>query len=308
MTGFEPWRPAVERALYGPGGFYRRELPSHHFTTSARAPAFADAVARLADEVDERLGRPEDFTIVDVGAGGGDLLAGLAGLLDERVRLVAVELRPRPRGLPERIAWRHDLPERVEGLLIACELLDNVPCDIAVVDDEGRLRYEEVDRRGRTRPGADVGDEDAKWLAEWWPIRHPGERAEIGAPRDAVWRDLAGRVARGTVLAVDYGHLREARPAGGTMTAFRDGREVPAVPDGSCDLTANVAVDAVGADHLELQGEALRALGASAERPPLALAYRAPTEYAMALARASATARLLDPAGLGAHWWMRTDR
>lgn len=308
MTGFEPWRSAVERALYGPGGFYRRELPSHHFTTSARTPAFADAIARLVDDVDERLGRPETFTVVDVGAGGGDLLAGLAAQLDERVRLVAVELRPRPRGLPERIMWRDDLPDTVEGLIIACELLDNVPCDVAVVDPTGRLRYEEVDRRGATRLGADVDDQDAKWLAEWWPIRLPGERAEIGAPRDAVWRDLAGRLARGTVLAVDYGHQRGERPAEGTMTAFRDGREVPAVPDGTCDLTAHVAVDAVGAERLESQRDALAALGASAERPPLALAYRAPTEYAMALARASATARLMDPAGLGAHWWMSTSR
>ena len=298
----------MERALYGPGGFYRHELPNHHFTTSAQAPAFADAIARLADDVDERLGRPEAFTVLDVGAGGGDLLAGLAGLLDERVRLVAVELRPRPRGLPERIEWRRDLPDRVEGLLIACELLDNVPCDAAVVDEAGRVRYEEVDRSGATRLGAEVSDEDAKWLAEWWPVRHPGERAEIGRPRDAAWRDLTGRLVRGTALAVDYGHERGHRPEGGTMTAFKDGRRVAPVPDGTCDLTAHVAVDAVGADRLETQRDALRALGLDSTRPPMALAYRAPTAYALALAKASAATRLTDGSGLGAHWWMITER
>ncbi|MCD0442204.1 SAM-dependent methyltransferase [Glycomyces sp. A-F 0318] len=308
MTGFEPWRTAMERALYGPGGFYRREVPSHHFATSAQTPAFAESIARLAEEVDGRLGRPESFAVVDVGAGGGDLLAHLAGLLDERVRLVAVELRPRPRGLPERVEWREDPPESVEGLLIACELLDNVPCEAAVVDGSGRVRYEEVDREGRTRPGGAVADEDAKWLAEWWPIRRPGERAEIGRPRDAAWRDLAGRLARGTVLAVDYGHRRGDRPGGGTISAFKDGRRTDPVPDGSCDITAHVAVDAVGADHVATQRASLLALGASAAHPPMALAYEDPTAYAVALARSGAVARLMDPEGLGAHWWMRTDR
>jgi len=307
MTGFEQWSTAMERALYGPGGFYRRELPNHHFTTSAQTPAFADAIARLADDVDERLGRPEAFTVVDVGAGGGDLLAHLAGLLDERVRLVAVELRSRPRGLPERIEWRETIPENVEGLVIACELLDNVPCDVVVVDAAGQLRYEEVDRKGATRLGEAVGEADAKWLAEWWPIRGPGERAEIGRPREAVWGDLTGRLARGTALAVDYGHQSGNRPQSGTLTAFKDGRETAAVPDGSCDLTAHVAVDAIECDRLETQREALRDLGLSTVRPSLATAYQQPTAYALALAKASAAARLTDPKGLGAHWWMRSD-
>lgn len=298
----------MERALYGPGGFYRREVPVHHFSTSAQTPAFAGAIARLADEVDERLGRPESFAVVDVGAGNGDLLFHLSELLDDRARLVAVELRPRPTHLPERIEWRQDLPDTAEGLLIACELLDNVPCDVALVEGEGGLRYEEVDRTGATRPGDRVDDADEKWLAEWWPLRDPGGRAEIGRPRDARWRDLTDRLTRGTALAIDYGHWRGDRPEGGTMTGFRDGRSTDPVPDGSCDLTAHVAVDAVGADRVEPQHESLKALGLTATRPAMSLAYRDPTAYAVALANATATARLMDPTGLGAQWWMRTDR
>jgi SAM-dependent MidA family methyltransferase len=308
MSGFERWSAAMERALYGPGGFYRRELPVHHFSTSAQTPAFAGAIAALAGGVDERLGRPESFAVVDVGAGNGDLLFHLSELLDERARLVAVELRPRPPHLPERIEWRQDLPERIEGLLIACELLDNVPCDIALVDGDGRVRYEEVNREGETRPGGRLEGADEQWLAEWWPLRRAGERAEIGRPRDARWRELTCRLVRGTALAIDYGHQRGGRPEGGTMNGFRDGRGTQPVPDGTCDITAHVAVDAVGADCVETQREALEALGLTATRPPLSLAYRDPTAYAVALANASATARLMDPAGLGAQWWMRTDR
>jgi SAM-dependent MidA family methyltransferase len=308
MSAFERWGTAMARALYGPGGFYRRELPAHHFATSAQTRAFAEAVAAVADEADARLGRPADFTVVDVGAGGGDLLEHLAGFLPGRVNLTAVELRPRPAGLPERIAWRNEAPERVTGLVVACELLDNIPCDVAVVDAEGLRRYELVDSGGATRPGGRLDADDERWLDRWWPIESPGERAEIGRPRDDAWRGLTGRLVRGTALAVDYGHTGTARPEGGTLTGFKDGRDTAPVPDGTCDLTAHVAVDALGADRVERQGDALRALGMRAERPPMGLAYRAPVEYAMALARAGESARLTDPAGLGAHWWVRTDR
>lgn len=294
----------MERALYGPSGFYRREIPRHHFATSAQVPVFAEAVAHLVDSVDADLGRPESFDVVDVGAGNGELLGHLASLLDDRARLTAVELRPEPGDLPDRIEWRSEIPSEVTGLLIACELLDNVPCDVALVDADGEVRYEEVDQTGATRPGAPIDDLDAKWLAEWWPIHEPGQRAEIGRPRDAVWDDLNGRLGRGTALAVDYGHTRSARPDGGTITAFRDGRGVDPVPDGTCDITAHVAVDSLGCDLLRTQREALGESGLPLRRPALAEAYRDPTRYALDLARASASARLTDPDGLGAHWWM----
>jgi SAM-dependent MidA family methyltransferase len=308
MTGFERWRAAMTRALYGPGGFYRRELPGRHFATSAQTPVFAEAIARLADQVDERLGRPEAFTVVDVGAGGGELLDRLAGLLDERVRLVAVELRPKPAHLPERIEWRAEVPPEFVGLLIACELLDNVPCDVAVVDADGRARYEEVDRAGATRLGDRVDAEDAAWLAEWWPILAPGERAEIGRPRDAMWRDLTAHLRRGTALAIDYGHLKHARPESGTITGFKDGRETPPIPDATTDITAHVAVDAIACDRLEPQRDALLSLGLDAALPPLHMAFQDPIGYAEELAKAGASARLMESTGLGAHWWLRTDR
>ncbi|MFG3342343.1 SAM-dependent methyltransferase [Glycomyces sp. NPDC048151] len=308
MTGFERWGAMMARTLYGPGGFYTRELPGRHFATSAQTPVFAEAVARLVDEVDERLGRPAAFTVLDVGAGGGELLERLAGLLDERIALRAVELRPRPEHLPARVAWGAEVPETVEGLLIACELLDNVPCDVAVVDADGRIRYEEVNGQGETRLGGPVSAEDAAWLAEWWPIGEPGEKAEIGLPREAKWRDLTARLVRGTALAIDYGHMKERRPPAGTMNGFRDGREIPPVPDGTRDITAHVAVDAVECDHRERQRDALLRLGLDATLPPVHLAFQNPVGYAHALAAASAAARLTDPEGLGAHWWLRTDR
>ncbi|GIJ37632.1 hypothetical protein Vwe01_09570 [Micromonospora andamanensis] len=141
----------------------------------------------------------------------------------------------------------------------------------------------------------------------------PMGRAEIGRSRDEAWADAVGHVDRGLALAVDYGHLRAARPVDGTLTGYRGGRQVPPVPDGACDVTAHVAMDSVAsagervarcAYVLTSQREALRALGADGGRPPLSLAASDPAGYLRALATASAAAELTDPAGLGGHLWL----
>jgi SAM-dependent MidA family methyltransferase len=306
------WRAAMSDALYGPDGFFVRPDPgpAGHFRTSVHAsPQFAGALLRLVAGVDEALGRPDPLDLVDVGAGRGELLRTLCGLappeLAARLRPVAVELAPRPPDLPAAIGWRADLPAAVTGVLLATEWLDNVPLDVA----EGG-RYVEVDpATGRESPGGPLSAADADWLARWWPGRADGERAEIGRARDEAWAAAVARVPRGLALAVDYGHLRTSRPAGGTLVGYRAGRQVAPVPDGSCDLTAHVAMDAVaeaGGDPYTMitQREALRALGVDGARPPLGLAATDPAGYVRALAAASAAAELTDPGGLGGHWWL----
>ncbi|RIV31707.1 hypothetical protein D2L64_25395 [Micromonospora radicis] len=141
----------------------------------------------------------------------------------------------------------------------------------------------------------------------------PLARAEIGRTRDEAWAEAVGHVDRGLALAVDYGHLRADRPVDGTLTGYRGGRQVPPVPDGSCDVTAHVAMDSVAsagervarcAYLLGSQRAGLRALGAEGGRPPLSRAASDPAGYLRALAAASASAELTDPAGLGGHWWL----
>ncbi|WP_432054473.1 SAM-dependent methyltransferase [Streptomyces sp. bgisy022] len=137
-----------------------------------------------------------------------------------------------------------------------------------------------------------------------------GLRAEIGLPRDRAWASAVRTVARGLAVAVDYGHTLGTRPPFGTLTGFREGRETAPVPDGSCDLTAHVALDACAAavpgpgGRLLTQREALRVLGLSAGRPPLALASTDPAGYVRALAGAGQAAELLAPDGLGAFGWL----
>jgi hypothetical protein len=52
------------------------------------------------------------------------------------------------------------------------------------------------------------------------------------------------------------------------------------------------------------QREALKALGVGGGRPPLDLAHSDPAGYVRALAAAGAEAELIEPSGLGGHWWL----
>ncbi len=116
---------------------------------------------------------------------------------------------------------------------------------------------------------------------------------------------MAG-VGRGLAVAVDYAHLVGSRPPFGTLTGFREGRETAPVPDGSCDLTAHVALDACALPGARLltQREALRGLGVTAGRPPLSLATTDPAAYVRALAGAGEAAELTAHGGLGDFGWL----
>ncbi|MFC9310463.1 SAM-dependent methyltransferase [Streptomyces sp. NPDC057011] len=300
------WSGAMEAALYGPGGFYVRPDgpgPAGHFRTSVHASGlYAQAVARLLLWVDAELAHPEGLDLVDVGAGRGELLAGVLGALPAevaaRVRPYAVERAARPEGIDPRIRWVAAPPERTTGLLFANEWLDNVPLDVA---EDGR--YVLVSPDGTESAGGPVDGPDRAWLERWWP---GGGRAEIGRARDEAWAAAVASVERGLAVAVDYAHTREARPPYGTLTGFRGGREVAPVPDGSCDVTAHVALDSCAGPGAVLltQREALAALGVSGARPPLTLASTDPAAYVRALAAAGEAAELTARGGLGDFGWL----
>ncbi|MDO0912778.1 SAM-dependent methyltransferase [Streptomyces sp. DT2A-34] len=319
------WRTAAEAALYGPEGFYRRpEGPAGHFRTSVHAsPLFAGAVARLLCRVDEALGRPASLGFVDMGAGRGELvtrvLAALPAEVAARTRAYAVEVADRPETLDHRIEWLSRPPQRISGLLFANEWLDNVPVEVAEVDATGVPRLVLVRRDGAERLGGPVTGAEAEWLARWWPLggaegarategepAGQGLRAEIGLPRDEAWAAAVATLNQGLAVAVDYAHTAPARPPFGTLTGFREGRETAPVPDGSCDITAHVALDACALPGARLlsQREALRALGITGARPALGLASTHPAAYVRALASAGEAAELTATGGLGDFGWL----
>ena len=303
------WQAAWQGALYGPDGFYRAAAgPAGHFTTATHGPLgelLAGAVARMA--------RENGLThVVDVGAGRGELLTHVHDV-DSTLRLTGVDVVARPRDLAPSIEWQvspggpalpSGLRDLDQVLVFAHEWLDVVPCPVAQIDGDGTLRLVQVDvQTGQESLGREVGGDDLDWAETHWETTAIGDRVEVGLPRDRAWAELVGRVRRGVLVAVDYGHRGGDRPLGGTLAAYRRGQLVPPVPDGTCDLTAHVAMDTLDHDELLDQRTALRGLGVDGRHPPLELASSDPQAYLRGLATSSAAAALTALGGFGDFLW-----
>jgi len=305
----QAWVDAWQDALYGPRGFYRSPAgPRAHFSTATHGPTgrlLAEALLRLADE--------HHLThVVDVGAGRGELLHHLYAARPA-LRLTGLDVVARPAGLPDPVEWLVSpggpaLPDGLHSLdralVVAHEWLDVVPCPVAEVDEEGRLRHRLVEPdTGAEAWGPPVSGAELAWAGRHWFSTTPGDRVELGTTRDVAWKDLLARIGTGLAIAVDYGHTGGDRPAHGTLAGYRQGVLVAPVPDGTCDLTAHVAMDTLDHDDLLDQRTMLRGLGMDGRLPPHELAQRDPKGYLRALESASATGALTDPGGFGGFLW-----
>jgi len=297
--------------------FWARTTPGDHFATSA-GDVLADAMAEVVRAVDDRLGAPADFTVIDIGAADGAFLASVrerCAELANRARWVAVDVRegfvPGVEGVAAEMP--DDVPGTpIRGVVMAHEWLDEIPVDIVERDADGLDRLVLVGTAGAERLGPSLDDEVAcarvgvdaaatrEWMRRWWPLRDPGDRAEVGLARDAAWSWMTGLVRQGLALAVDYGHCRPERLdalRGGTLTGYRGGRVVAPMPDGTVGITAHVAVDACQAAVPRTTLTWQRDEVASASLPDRA----SPAD----VERYFAAQRLRQTAGLGGFAWLR---
>lgn len=332
----------MEAALYGPGGYYT-EHPAlggpggDYFTSPELHPVFGALLGRQVAEVWEALDRPESFDLVEAGPGSGALCRDLLGWaryeapdFAAAIRYVLVEssepLRRQQRKLLEaaglldgRVEWeaRSALgPDRsVVGCILANELMDAFPVHLVTVRD-GRLleRYVALDAEGRLVFLDDAPSTPA--LPAYFDALglRPGEGclAEVNL-RAPVWMaDVAGSLARGALLILDYGYPAERLYAPerryGTLLCYRRhglGSD-PLAHVGEQDITSHVdftslmrAGEAAGLTTLGLTNQAafLNNLGLRRYLRLLA-AHRLPAVEHDANQRAMLA--LIDPDGLGA--------
>jgi SAM-dependent MidA family methyltransferase len=319
--GAIPFSAYVELALYGPHGFYTDAAApgaagrrGDFLTSPEVGPLFGVVVARFLDAEWDRLGRPEVFTVVDAGAGPGTLarsvLAAKPGCA-AALRYVAVEVSDaqRERHPPDVVSVAAMPVEPVTGVVLANELLDNLPFRLAVHDGAWR---EEYVMAGRDGSFAEVLSAPFDPLPAVLPPRPAhGARAPL-QDAAAAWLTEARRlVVRGSVVVVDYARPSTAELAAlpwrswlRTYRAHDRGRH-PLADPGDQDITVDVALDQLPepdavrsqAQFLQRSGiaelvtEGRRAWDAAAAAPDLgALAMRS---------RAREAEALLDPAGLG---------
>jgi SAM-dependent MidA family methyltransferase len=282
----------MQAALYEPGlGYYvagqRRFGPDGDFVTAPElSPLFGRCLAvQLARWLD--AGAPP--VIWEFGAGSGALAAEVIAALTEggrapaRYRIVEVspDLRERQRSLLrerlpaqafDRIEWLDELPERLEGVVLANEVLDAMPVRLFECL-ENRIHDCEVVARGDRFEWqlrlADPPFEQAvraRLAASGWPVGvfGSGYRSELGEQALAWVRSIGERLVRGAMLIIDYGFpsrefFHPQRRAGTLNCHYRHhAHDDPFWWPGLCDITAHVDFSAVSeaalASGLELLG------------------------------------------------------
>ncbi|MGI9645186.1 MAG: SAM-dependent methyltransferase [Ilumatobacteraceae bacterium] len=324
--GAIPFERFMELALYGEHGFYTSVGGGHagrrgDFLTSPEVgPLFGAVLARFLDAEWERIGRPDPFTVVDAGAGPGTLARSILAAgptCREALRYVAVEVSDVQRAAhPPEVVSVSALPDvPFDGVVIANELLDNLPFRLAVFDDGWREAYVDVD-----------GDRFVELLSvpiDPLPAVLPGD-ATLGARVPLVERAAAfvaearSLVRAGTVLVVDYGVARTAelalRPWREWLRTYRSNErgEHYLSLAGAQDVTVEVPFDQLAAtDAVRTQSQFLQlhGIGELVEEGRAVWREQAarPGLEAMRMrSRVSESEALLDPHGLGAflvaHW------
>jgi SAM-dependent MidA family methyltransferase len=303
-----PFARFMELCLYHPAhGYYTRGLGGgggrDYLTSSGLHRAYGALVARQAEEMWRRLGRPDPFLFVEFGPGEGrfaaDFLRQAAGLpgFEAALRYVLVEPSPalaaRQRAL---VAGRTGAVEWIDeetlerrapfaGCLFANEVLDAFPVHRVIGTPEGPRevhvalggeRFEEV-----LRPLS--GEAVGRFLAGTGVELQDGQEVDLNLAAPC-WISWAARLlSRGYLVVVDYGHeaadLYHPARRRGTLLAYHRHRlsEDFLLRPGEQDLTAHVdftalrrAAEAAGARTLGLttQCRFLIALGALEFLPP----------------------------------------
>ncbi len=333
----------MDLALYAPGaGYYaratRRSGRAGDFYTSVDAgPVFG---ALLAGRFAALWGgpgegeRPGRCDLVEAGAGNGRLAADVLDAAEARhpsfyqaARVHLVERSAEARAAQARVLGRHaarlappsdELPEAIEGILFANELLDALPVHLVETGPAGLVEIH-VDLRDGAfteQRGPLSTPALAAYLADAGVVLQPGWRAEVNLAALAWIADAARRLRRGFLLLVDYGHESDALYSGarprGTLTSFRGhvalgpesgpaGRPSWLASPGEQDLTAHVdwtsirrAAERHGLDVVAFESQT-RFLMTALEASPLVTELEAPGRLADRLALKT----LLMPGGLG---------
>lgn len=325
--GWIPFARYMELALYAPGlGYYsggaRKFGAAGDFVTAPQlSPLFGRCIARQSAQVLAEAGG----SVLELGAGSGNLASQMLLELERLDSLpvhyeileLSADLRERQASLLRataphlfpRLRWLDRLPAKLNGLVLANEVLDALPvnlvawretgifeCGVAVAGDG--FSWEE-----RAMPSGPLLDE-ARRLSPG-----PDYVSEICLAVPALVASLARILERGMLLFVDYGfgraeYYHPQRAAGTLMCHYRHlAHDDPFAWPGLNDISAHVDFTAVTEAGLS---QGARLLGFTTQAHFLVncgitdlLAGASPEDAARYLPLAAQAQKLLSPSEMG---------
>ena len=278
-----PFSRYMELCLYHPElGYYNRAREqfgkSGDFYTSSDVHAvFGRLVARQFDEMWRVLGAPVRMTLLELGPGRGwfaqdvldwaqkkfpDFLDAVEYVLVERSPALRLQLEERFAGRQDKITIAGSLEEWTrtpENMIVfGNEFFDALPVEIMAAEGELCVGME-GNRFAETFVAP--SSKSLEFLDLYGVHPRPGERSEAALAGSDYMRQVAARVQRGFVVAIDYGYTREellAGRSGNTVRAFRRHTlsPTPYEAPGEQDITASVNFTALRAAALEAGMEA----------------------------------------------------
>jgi len=225
----------MEVALYHPQyGYYRRAhdpfgRAGDFFTAEQIQPAFGILLAARVRQLYAAMGEPADFTVVDLGAGRGEMAAAFG-------------------------AWRYApieidsgaLPEKFHGVVFANEFFDALPVEAAIAAG-GEYRERRVawrDGRFVWETAGPVSAAAADYLARYGAPPEEGRVMEVNLAALEWMERIANRLENGYLLTIDYGYRRRelVRFPAGTLMSYRRHQAIDDVlaEPGERDITAHV--------------------------------------------------------------------
>ena len=253
-----PFDRFMSLALYDPEGFFggqrlRSEKAGDFLTSPEVSALFGETLARFVSAERERIGEP--FQVVEVAAGSGTLLGPLLRVAPTPA--IAVEVSPAARealraSLPA-IDVVDRLPQSMRGVVIANELIDNLPMAVAQKTGDGwRERWVGLEEDRFTFIDAPPRNEVTLWLEEYAGEVPDGGWVEVQLEAARWLEDVLSRLEAGSVVIFDYGDTATnlvPRRADGTLRTYRAHHLGPHPLDepGATDITADVNFTALEA-------------------------------------------------------------
>jgi SAM-dependent MidA family methyltransferase len=328
----------MDMALYDPEyGYYasvekRIGREGDFYTSSHLHPAFGSMIARQIRQMWDIMGRPADFTAVEMGAGEGYLCRDILDFLHrpegssrktnalrENLRYIIVERYPGQRerqkallaGYPDAVIWAARLEDvgRLTGCVLSNELLDAFPVHLVRMEEGLKEVYVES-REGRLKEIAGPLSTDviADHFRDSGIALSAGQTAEVNLRMKDWLKEVDAVLSKGFIMTIDYGHpaaeyYSEDRDRGTLMCYYRhEVYENPLDHVGEQDITAHVDFSALRRWGEESgfttigycsQGTFLLSLGIDSEIERL---FRESKDYQFEVARIK---RLILPQGLG---------